>query len=73
LDRVLQQVVVQITAIFHFDMTRIYLFDAERESLLSRALCFDTHPESWSGVDRFAKRARVLWGQLLDTGRSAHF
>ena len=71
LDRVLQQVVVQITEIFHFDMTRIYLFDAEREHLISRAV-FETHPESWSGVERFGKGQSVV-GHVAETGAAIIF
>jgi signal transduction histidine kinase len=71
LDHVLQQVVAQITEIFHFDMTRIYLFDAEQEHLISRAT-FETHPESWSGVERFGKGQSVV-GHVAETGAAIIF
>ncbi|MBM2802929.1 MAG: Histidine kinase [Deltaproteobacteria bacterium] len=71
LDRVLQQVVEQITAIFHFDTTRIYLFDGERENLISRAV-FEIHPESWTGIQRLGKGLSVA-GHVAKTGESLIF
>lgn len=71
LDRVLQQVVEQITQIFHFDTTRIYLFDAERENLNSRAV-FETHPESWTGIQRIGK-GQSLVGHVAETGEALIF
>lgn len=71
LDRVLQQVVEQITQIFHFDTTRIYLFDAERENLISRAV-FETQPGPWTGIQRFSK-GHSLVGHVAATGEALIF
>ncbi len=71
LDRVLQEVVERITQIFHFDTTRVYLFDGERQNLLLRAY-FDTQPELWSGIQRFSSGTSVV-GYVAKTGATMVF
>jgi signal transduction histidine kinase/HAMP domain-containing protein len=68
LDRVLKEVVEQITQVFHFDTTRIYLFDGERENLILRAY-FEKHHDPWTGIQLFRKRRSVV-GQVAETGQA---
>ena len=68
LDRVLKEVVEQITQLFHFDTTRIYLFDGEREDLILRAY-FEAHHDPWSGIQVFRK-GRSIVGQVAENGEA---
>ncbi len=68
LDRVLHEVVEQITQVFHFDTTRIYLFDGERKNLVLRAY-FEAHHDPWTGIQLFRKRRSVV-GQVAETGQA---
>jgi len=68
LDRVLQAVVERITRIFQFDSTRVYLFNADRRTLILRA-CFDTQPELWQGVQNFSEDDSVV-SHVAKTGEA---
>ncbi|HYA29141.1 MAG TPA: GAF domain-containing protein [Acidobacteriota bacterium] len=71
LDRVLQEVVERITQIFHFDTTRVYLFDSERENLIARAF-FETDADPWTGIQRFEQGHGVI-GHVVATGDAILF
>jgi len=71
LDRVLQQVVERITQIFHFDTTRVYLFDADRRNLVLRAYS-DPQPEVLAKVQRFPSGTSVV-GHVAKTGETIIF
>ena len=47
LDKALQNVVARISHIFQFDRTEVYLFDADRQEVVSRA-CFEADSEALS-------------------------
>jgi signal transduction histidine kinase len=59
LDRVLQEVVERITQIFHFQATRVYLYDSDRRTLRSRA-SFDTQPELGGKIQPLALDASTV-------------
>ncbi|MEE8113694.1 MAG: GAF domain-containing protein, partial [Nitrososphaerales archaeon] len=63
LDHVLHEVIQKITEIFHFDATRIFLFNTQMDELHLRA-SFETHPE-------FFTRARVFRPGQGNVGRVA--
>ena len=68
LERVLHDVVEQIIQLFHFDTTRIYLFDGERENLILTA-SFETYGDPWSGIQLFRKRRSVV-GKVAESGEA---
>ena len=70
-EAVLEEVIKKITEIFHFDATRIFLFDDLRTELHLRA-SFETHPEFWSGVHTFPRRQGII-GTVADTGDQVIF
>jgi signal transduction histidine kinase len=70
-EAVLQEVIKKITAIFHFDATRIFLFDELRAELHLRASS-ETEPELWSGIHTFPRRQGII-GRVADTGEAAIF
>jgi signal transduction histidine kinase len=71
LNPVLQEVIKKISGIFHFDATRIFLFDLERENLHLQA-SFETHPELW-GQTRVIKRGQGINGKVGETGEPMIF
>lgn len=70
-EPVLQEVIKKITEIFHFDATRIFLFNDLRTELHLRA-SFETHPEFWSGIHTFPRRLGIV-GRVADTGEPLIF
>lgn len=70
-DTILQAVIRKITQIFHFDATRVLLFDAAREKLKLRA-SFETQPELWAQINEF-KRGEGIVGRVAETGEPIVF
>lgn len=71
LGPVIQEVIRKITDIFHFDATRIFLFDREMKELhLFRS--FESHPEFWAHVKGF-KRGQGIVGVVAETGQALIF
>jgi signal transduction histidine kinase len=71
LHPVLQEVIKKISDIFHFDTTRIFLFDNERENLHLQA-SFEKHPELW-GQTRIIRRGQGINGKVAETGEPIIF
>ncbi|MCH8054898.1 MAG: GAF domain-containing protein, partial [Deltaproteobacteria bacterium] len=71
LDTVLQEVIKRITEIFHFDATRIFLFNPQMDELYLRA-SFETHPEFWAQVRTF-QRGQGNVGRVAETGEPLIF
>jgi signal transduction histidine kinase len=68
LDPVLHEVIRKITEIFHFDATRIFLFDNQGEELRLRA-SFETQPELWAKVRGF-RRGQGIIGRVAESGEA---
>ncbi len=71
LDAVLHQVIKKITEIFHFDATRVYLFNQAEDQLELRA-SFDQKPEYWAGI-RVFKRGEGNVGFVAESGEALIF
>ncbi|MBI4487488.1 MAG: GAF domain-containing protein [Deltaproteobacteria bacterium] len=71
LEPVLQGVVKKITEIFHFDATRIFLFNDRMDELHMRA-SFEVDPEFWARV-RFFQRGQSVVGRVAETGEPLIF
>jgi len=71
LDTVLHQVIKRITEIFHFDATRVFLFNKAEDQLEPRA-SFVVNPEYWAGVGVF-KRGQGNLGHVAETGEPLIF
>lgn len=71
LDAVLHQVIKKITEIFHFETTRVFLFNKSGDQLESRA-SFAVNPEYWAGVGVF-KRGQGNIGHVAETGEPLIF
>lgn len=71
LDVVLQEVIKKITGIFHFDATRIFIFNADGSELRVCAL-FETEPGRLTGASVF-KRGQGLVGAVAETGEPIIF
>lgn len=71
LDIVLRQAVEKITGVFHFDATRIFLFDARMEEL-HIAAAFEAEPEFWQGLST-ARRGEGTVGMVAETGQPLIF
>ena len=71
LDSILQEVIKKITEVFHFDATRIFLFDPPASKLHLRA-SFETQPEFFAGA-RVFRRGQGLVGRVADTGEALLF
>jgi signal transduction histidine kinase len=68
---VLLEVIKKITEIFHFDATRIFLFNHLRTELELQA-SFETHPEFAIDVKVFRRREGVV-GKVAETGQPVIF
>jgi len=71
LNTVLQEVVKKVTEIFHFDATRIFLFDPRANELNLRA-SLETNPKFFAGMRAF-RRGQGLVGRVADTGEALIF
>jgi signal transduction histidine kinase len=71
LDSILQEVIKKITEIFHFDATRIFLFDPQENELHLRA-SLETTPKFFAGARAF-RRGQGLVGRVADTGEALIF
>ncbi|MCZ6624106.1 MAG: GAF domain-containing sensor histidine kinase, partial [Deltaproteobacteria bacterium] len=66
LDTVLQEVIKKFAEIFHFDMTRIFLFNAQMDELSLRASSED-QPESFAQTKPF-RRGQGINGRVAESG-----
>jgi signal transduction histidine kinase/HAMP domain-containing protein len=71
LNVVLNEAIKKITEIFHFDATRIFLFNAEMDALEVKA-GFAVKPEFWAQV-RVFQPGRGIVGIVADSGESLIF
>ncbi|MBI3058154.1 MAG: GAF domain-containing protein [Deltaproteobacteria bacterium] len=71
LDTILQEVIKKISGIFHFDATRIFLFNPQGDELQLRA-SIETQPEFFTGV-RVFHRGQGVVGRVAQTGRPIIF
>jgi signal transduction histidine kinase/HAMP domain-containing protein len=71
LNVVLKEAIRKITEIFHFDATRIFLFNAGMDALEVRA-AFEVKPEFWTQVTVF-QRGQGIVGRVADTGEPLIF
>lgn len=71
LQTILQAVIDKITAIFQFETTRIFLFNAEMEQMELRA-SFEVDPEHWTEVHTF-KRGQGVIGRVVESGEPMIF
>jgi signal transduction histidine kinase len=67
----LASAIEKVTSIFHFDATRIFLFDGEM-SELRVAAAFEAQPELWTKVSRF-QRGQGIVGKVAESGESLIF
>ncbi len=66
LEPVLQEVIKKITEIFHFDATRVFLFNELRTEMHLRA-SFESQPEIWGDIHVIPRRKGVV-GRVAETG-----
>jgi GAF domain-containing protein/HAMP domain-containing protein len=66
LTETLQAAIQKITDVFHFDATRIFLFDADMTELRVSAV-YEAEPALWVNVSRF-ERGQGIVGRAADTG-----
>jgi signal transduction histidine kinase/HAMP domain-containing protein len=71
LDVVLREAIEKITDIFHFDATRIFLFDSRMDELRVAA-AFETEPEFWTHLGAF-KRGQGIVGRVADSSEPLIF
>jgi len=71
LDTVLREAIQKITGIFHFDATRIFLFDSQKNELRVAA-AFEAEPEFWMNLGIF-RRGQGIVGRVADKGESLIF
>jgi signal transduction histidine kinase/HAMP domain-containing protein len=71
LDVVLKEAIHEVTKIFNFDATRIFLFNAELTELHVKA-AFESRPEFWNEAVRF-RRGESIVGRVAETGESFIF
>ena len=65
LDKLSQEVIKKISGIFHFDATRIFLFNPQKDELRLRA-SIETRPEFFTGV-RVFRRGQGVVGNVAET------
>ena len=70
-EAVLDAVIKKITALFGFDITRVYLHDADTD-LYSLRGCFEVNPEPWINIASF-KRGQSIVGKVVETGQPKIF
>ncbi len=68
---ILKEAVAKIADNFHFDATRIFLFNQDMTELNIKAAC-ENQPQKWLDTRRW-KRGESLLGQVADTGESMIF
>ena len=71
LDIVLREAVQKITDIFHFDATRIFLFDPQMNELRVAA-AFEAEPEFWKNLGSF-RRGQGIVGKVAETAEPIIF
>jgi signal transduction histidine kinase/HAMP domain-containing protein len=71
LEGILQAVIKKITEIFHFDTTRIFLYNESVDQFDLRA-SFELDPEQWQGLRSF-KRGEGVVGRVGDSGEPMIF
>jgi len=71
LNAVLHQVIKKITEIFHFDATRVYLFNQAEDQLELRA-SFALNPEQWAG-GRVFRLGEGNVGHVAESGEALIF
>lgn len=71
LTRVLDETIRKITEIFHFDVSRVFLFNPDMTELEVRA-AFETKPEFYQQALRF-RRGESVVGRVAETGESIIF
>jgi signal transduction histidine kinase/HAMP domain-containing protein len=71
LDAILASAIEKVTNIFHFDATRIFLFDAEM-SELRIAAAFEEQPELWTKLSSF-QRGQGIVGRVAESGQGMIF
>lgn len=71
LDTVLQEVIKEISEVFRFDATRIFLLNPQADEVHLRA-SFETQPEFWAQVSSF-KRGQGVVGKVADSGEPIIF
>ena len=71
LDDILHAVIDKITEVFHFESTRIFLFNDEREELILRA-SYELSPEHVTGI-RVFKHGQGVIGRVAETGEPLIF
>jgi signal transduction histidine kinase/HAMP domain-containing protein len=71
LDVVLREAIQKITDIFHFDATRIFLFDSQMDELRVAA-AFEAEPEFWTNLGIF-RRGQGIVGKVADVGEALIF
>lgn len=71
LTKVLDEAIKKITEIFHFDVARVFLFNADMTELSVKST-FEAKPEYWLQATRFA-RGESLLGRVTESGKSIIF
>ena len=71
LDRVLQAAIAKINDIFHFDATRIHLYDERTDEIVLSA-SLDNHPDRFN-KDRSFRRGQGVVGQVVESGKPVIF
>jgi signal transduction histidine kinase/HAMP domain-containing protein len=71
MDVVLREAVEKITGIFHFDATRIFLFDSQMEELRVAA-AFEAEPELWKDLHSF-RRGQGIVGRVAESAEPLIF
>ncbi len=72
LDTILQEVIRKITDIFHFDATRIALFDSQSDELHVRT-SYILDEDNDITLPKSYKLGEVITGKVLETGKSIIF
>ena len=72
LDTLLQEVIKRITEIFHFDATRIFLFDAKMDELHLQA-SFEVQPGFWSSRPGNFRLGQGSVGKVAESGEAIIF
>lgn len=71
LDKLLNGVIQKVREIFHFDVTRIYLFDSQMENLVLHA-SYETSPDAFAHI-RFFRRGEGIIGRVVESGAPMMF
>jgi signal transduction histidine kinase len=71
LTKVLEEAIKKLTEIFHFDISRVFLFNRDMTELEVRA-AYETKPEYWLQAIRF-RRGESIVGKVADAGEAMIF